>query len=61
MIRDTAIHVNLIFCIFFFYRGGNFNKDYDRKMVTKVWLHSVGVAFISVFSRNIVHFLKGLI
>lgn len=60
MIRDTAMHVNLIFCIFL-NRGGNFNKDYDRKMVTKVWLDSVGVAFISVFCRNIVHFLKGLI
>lgn len=60
MIRDTAMHVNLIFCIFF-NRGGNFNKDYDRKMVTKVWLDSVGLAFISVFCRNIVHFLKGLI
>lgn len=60
MIQDTAMHVNLIFCIFF-NRGGNFNKDYDRKMVTKVWLDSVGVAFISVFCRNIVHFLKGLI
>lgn len=60
MIQDTAMTVNLIFYIFF-NRGGNFNKDYDRKMVTKVWLDSVGVAFISVFCRNIVHFLKGLI
>lgn len=41
MIQDTAMTVNLIFYIFF-NRGGNFNKDYDRKMVTKVWLDSVG-------------------
>lgn len=49
----------LIILVFFFYRGGNFNKDYDRKMVTKVWLDSAGVAFIFwVFCRNIVHFFE---
>lgn len=54
------MYVNLIFCIFF-NRGGNFNKDYDRKMVIKVWFDFVGVVFILVFCRNIVYFLKGLI
>lgn len=49
----------LIIIFFFLYRGGNFNKDYDRKMVTKVWLDSAGVAFIFwVFCRNIVHFFE---
>lgn len=52
--------VNLIFYIFF-NRGGNFNKDYDRKMVIKVWFDFVGVVFILVFCRNIVYFLKGFI
>lgn len=47
MIPDTVMHVD--YFGFFFYRGGNFNKDYDRKMVTKVWLDSAGVAFIFFF------------
>lgn len=57
MIPDTVMHVD--YFGFFFYRGGNFNKDYDRKMVTKVWLDSAGVAFIFwVFCRNIVHLFE---
>lgn len=59
-INDTRYSYACWLLFFFFlYRGGNFNKDYDRKMVTKVWLDSAGVAFIFwVFCRNIVHFFE---
>lgn len=61
MIRDTAMHVNLIFCIFFFLT----EVEILTKIMTEKWSQryglTVGVAFISVFFRNIVHFLKGLI
>lgn len=59
MIRDTAMHVNLIFCIF------QTEVEILTKIMTEKWSQryglTVGVAFISVFCRNIVHFLKGLI
>lgn len=49
MIRDTAMHVNLIFCIFFFLT----EVEILTKIMTEKWSQryglTVGVAFISVF------------